>query len=72
MYRLNTTYLGMESPDVGTPELNHANVQQCSIVHGELMKKHGGMIHGIDAIPSVSEVLPTIVVVAIDNDVCLQ
>jgi hypothetical protein len=70
MYTVNTTDLGMESLDVGAPELNHVNVQQCSIVHGVLVEKHEGMIHGIDAIPSANEAFPIVIVV--DNDVCLQ
>lgn len=70
MYGVNTVDPRMESPNVGTSELNHVNVQQYFVVHGVLVKKHGGMIHGIDATPSGGEVFP-IVVVVVDNDVCL-
>jgi hypothetical protein len=70
VYGVNPIDLGMENPDVGALELNHVNVQQCYVVHGVLVKKNAGMIHGIDAIPSAGEVLPVIVVVA-NNDVCL-
>ncbi len=69
VYGVSTADPGMESPDAGAPELNHVSVQQCS-VHGVPVKKHGGMIDGIDATPSAGEALPT--VVAADNDVCLQ
>ncbi len=73
VYGVNTIDLRMESLDARAPKLKHVNVQQCFIVHGVLVKKHGGMIHGIDAIPSAGETFPTIVVVAaINNDVCLQ
>ncbi len=70
MYGMNSTNSRMESLDVGTLELNHVNVQQCSVVHGVIVKKHGGMINGIDATLNVGENLPiVVVVVAIDNDV---
>ncbi len=70
MYGVNIIDLRMESPDVGTFELNHVNVQQYSVVHGVPVKKHGGMIHGIDATPSGGEAF-SIVVVVVDNYVCL-
>jgi hypothetical protein len=70
MYGVNIVDPKMESPDVGTFELNHVNVQQYFVVHGVPVKKHGGMIHGIDATPNGGEAFPTIVVVVIvDNDV---
>jgi hypothetical protein len=68
---MNTINIGMENPNVGALELNHVNVQQCFVVHVVLVKKHGGMRHGIDATPSVGEALPTVVIVVADNDVCL-
>ncbi len=72
VYGVNIVDLGMENLNVGAPKLNHVNVQQCFVVHVVLVKKYGGMIHGIDASPSACEALPTIViVVATDNDVCL-
>ncbi len=47
VYGVNTIDLGMENLDVREFELNHVNVQQCSIIHGVPMMKHGGMIHGL-------------------------
>ncbi len=74
VHGVSTADPGVESPDAGAPELNHVSVQQCSVVHGVPVKKHGGMIDGIDATPSAGEALPAVVAAAAaaDNDVCLQ
>ncbi len=46
------------------------NVQQCFVFHGVLVKKHGGMIHGIDETLNVGETV--LIVVVTNNDVCLK